>query len=109
MDVIDRIKQVGEEKYAFDIRAMDVRGGSDITDFYVIMSCKNDRQMKALAWEIEKVLFKEFHVKMAHLDGELESHWIVMDYGNIIIHIFVSELREVYKLEELWQKGKKIY
>ncbi len=105
-DVIKKIIAVADSKAAFDFYAVDVVEFSDITDIFILMSCKNERQIKAVTNEISKVLKKEYELAPIRLDANFESRWVVMDYVNIIVHIFHEDIRALYDLEKLWEKGK---
>ena len=109
--VIKRVIDIGNEKFASDFSVIDVKGISYITDYFIIMSCKNTRQIKALTFELEKTLKKEHNLKLVHLDGDFESNWVVLDFIDFIIHIFHQDVRNNYNLENLWVNiggGKKL-
>jgi ribosome-associated protein len=87
-------------KKAFDIRALDIARVSSIADYLVIISGNSDKQNQAIADSIRTGL-KKFG-KVQNIEGESEGKWIVMDYGDVIVHVFSDQLRHYYKLDELW-------
>ena len=88
------------DKKAFDIRALDIAKISSIADYLVIISGNSDKQNQAIADSIRTGLKK--YGKVHDIEGESEGKWIVMDYGDVIVHVFSDQLRHYYKLDELW-------
>ena len=80
---------------------MDVQKISGVTDYFVIVSGANAPHLKALGGEVERLLKKE-KIHCSHRAGTFESHWIVLDYFSVVVHIFLPEVREYYSLERLW-------
>ena len=103
-----RAVKVGQDKMAKDFVLMDVNELSSITDFFLIMSATSERQIKAIAFEIEKTLKEEFGFRAIRMEGLAESRWVVMDYVDLIIHVFHEKVRPIYQMEELWAEGRKI-
>jgi ribosome-associated protein len=93
------------EKQANNIVLMDVREQSGFTDYFVICAAESARQTRTISDEIEKTLKKE-GVLPHHHEGSSDSGWILLDYGDVIIHVFGAEEREYYNLEELWGESK---
>ena len=85
---------------------LDLREVTPNFDFFVIITGTSRRQLHAISEEIDKVYKKEFGDKRLSVSGYEESRWIVLDYGDIVIHLFDEETREYYALEELWAKAK---
>ncbi|MDX6727314.1 MAG: ribosome-associated protein [Baekduia sp.] len=90
------------DKKAIDIRVLDLRGVSSYTDFFVVCSGNSDRQSKAIHDAIHEGLKKDHRQLPRRVEGVGESRWILMDYFDIVVHIFVPEVREFYRLEQLW-------
>jgi ribosome-associated protein len=88
------------DKKAFDIRALNIAKISTIADYLVIISGNSDKQNQAIADSIRTGLKK--YGKVQDIEGESDGKWIVMDYGDVIVHIFSDQLRHYYKLDELW-------
>lgn len=80
---------------------LDIRPVSPIADFFVIATVDSERQAKAIIDEIEKRM-KERQVKPLGIDGEPDSGWILMDYADVLVHLFDPGTRDYYQLEELW-------
>jgi ribosome-associated protein len=90
------------EKKAEDIVVLDLREISTFTDFFVICSAASEPQLKAIAGEIETRLKQDHNVRAAAVDGFPASQWIVLDYLQVVVHIFHREKRAFYSLEDLW-------
>lgn len=88
------------DKKAYDIRALDISRVSSIADFLVIISGSSDRQNQAIADNIRTGLKK--YGKITDIEGAKEGVWIVMDYGDVLVHIFKDDLRRHYDLDGLW-------
>ncbi|MEX0992203.1 MAG: ribosome silencing factor [Actinomycetota bacterium] len=89
------------EKQAEGVLVLDVRGPIVITDYFVIASAETDRQAKTVADEIQRTL-KEMGASPARREGEVEGRWILLDYVDVVVHVFGKEEREFYGLERLW-------
>ena len=105
LEMIQHIGQILYSKKATNIIAIDVRGISSITDYVIIANGNVDRHVIALAKLVEEEL-KTFGEKTFHIEGMQNGDWIVLDYFNILIHLFVPEMRLKYQLERLWSEGK---
>jgi ribosome-associated protein len=81
---------------------LDLREISTFTDFFVICSASSEPQLKAIAGEIEARLKEDYGVRAAAVDGFPASQWIVLDYLQVVVHIFHRDKREFYSLESLW-------
>lgn len=90
------------DKKAIDLQVIDLRGVSSYTDFFVICSGNTDRQTKAIHDAILEGLKKDHGQLPRRVEGVGESRWILMDYFDVVVHIFVPEVREFYRLEQLW-------
>ena len=97
-----RIAEVAADKLAEDIVILDMTGVSSFTDFFIICSGRNSRQTKGIYEEIYHRLKQESRLTPRAIAGEREAEWIVVDYVDIIVHIFTPELRAFYRLEDLW-------
>ena len=90
-----------EDIKAFDIVSLDVRKISSIADFMVIASASSSRQAKALAENVQEKL-KQSKIDIVGIEGETEGDWVLVDFGDIIVHIMTPTTRAYYNLEELW-------
>ena len=95
------------KKKATDVTILDVSGLTVIADHFVICSGESTTQVKAIAGFIEEELARK-RVKPLGVEGAAYSHWILLDYGDVIVHIFEKETRAYYNLEKLWMDAKVI-
>jgi ribosome-associated protein len=92
-----------QEKKAFNIVSLDLRKTSSaFADFFVICHGGSARQVDAIADSVEDEVRKALREKPAHREGNDESEWVLLDYINVVVHIFSEEKRNFYQLEELW-------
>jgi ribosome-associated protein len=96
------ICELAAEKKAVDVVALDLRGVIDYTDFFVVCSGTSDRQVKAIADGILYGLKERDGVRPARVEGLAQARWVLMDYLDVIVHVFIPEVREYYALERLW-------
>lgn len=101
------IANAAAEKKAKDIRILNVEGLSSIADYFVICSGTSTTQVKAIANEIEDKL-EENNRYVEHKEGHQFGRWILLDYGNVIVHVFHEEEREFYSVERLWADAEEI-
>ncbi len=83
---------------------LDVRGVSSFADYFVICNGETGRQLKAIDEEVEYALKKE-GISLHHREGTLDSGWLLLDFSDIIVHIFAPLEREYYRLDELWSQA----
>jgi len=98
----ERIAAIGAEKLAEDIVLLDMRGVVDYTDWFVVMSGRNPRQVQAIAEEIAFRLKQEQGLLPARIEGRKEGTWVLVDFVDVVAHVFDPEAREHYRLDELW-------
>ena len=96
------------EKQAQDLVALDLRGISTFTDFFVICTGASEPQLKAIAGEITERLRDDHGVKPNAVDGYPLSQWVIVDYGSVVVHIFHQVKRELYSLEDLWSDAPRL-
>jgi ribosome-associated protein len=94
--------RAADAKQAEEVVALDVHDLIVITDYFVIASGSSDRQVKTIAEEIERALRERLAAKPLRREGETEARWILLDYVDIVVHVFADEEREYYSLERLW-------
>ena len=99
------ICKVASDKKARDIVVMDMQGLMSSTDYFVICSANTATQVRAIADNIEEKLAEQ-GAAFLHKEGYREGEWVLMDYGDVIAHIFMQEAREYYALERLWGDAK---
>lgn len=98
--------QIATDNRAQNVVILDLRELTQLFDFFVIASGTSRRQMHAVSEEIDREFENRLGDKRLSISGYRESRWILLDYGDIIVHLFESETREFYALEELWGKAK---
>ncbi len=91
-----------EEKIGVDTVVLDLRELVDSFDALVVTSGHNDRQVRAIADEVERLVELALDVKPIRVEGLVDAEWVAMDYGDVIVHIFDDGAREYYDLEHLW-------
>lgn len=99
------IVRVLDNKKALNIQAIRVGEVTVLADCFIIASTTNPTHVKALADEVEFQLKEKFNVVPDHIEGYQAADWIVMDYGDVVVHIFHENAREYYSLEKLWSDG----
>jgi ribosome-associated protein len=95
------------DKKAQDVVVLDLRGTPAFTDFFVLCSGLNQRQVKAIADAIEEAL-RAARVRPAHVEGYDRAEWILMDFFTFIVHVFTPQTRAFYSLERLWGDAERI-
>lgn len=102
------ICDVLSEKKARDIVYIDVESKTSLCDYFVICSGRSSTQVKALAENLSLKLKREYNLEYRRGEGLREGRWAVLDYGDVIVHIFNDEERDFYRLERLWEDGKNL-
>lgn len=95
------------DKKAADVVVLDLRNTPAFTDFFVLCSGQNQRQVKAIADAVEETL-RAVRVRPAHIEGYERAEWVLMDFFTFIVHIFTPQRREFYSLERLWGDAERI-
>jgi ribosome-associated protein len=100
----ERIATIASDKKAIDIRVIDLRGIVSYTDFFVICSGNTERQAKAIHDGIYEELKNGADGRLLprRTEGDREARWVLLDYWDVVVHIFTPEAREYYRLENLW-------
>ena len=106
-DIVKLAVKALEDKKASDISVIDISSLSVVADCFVIASADNIRQTAALCDNVEEVLGKA-GFEMRQVEGRTSANWILMDYNDVIIHIFDRENRLFYDIERIWKDGRKI-
>ena len=104
-ELVDKIIKILDNKKAIDIQKIDIQNETTIADYFIIASGTSNTHVKSLADNIEEDLKKE-QIYPNTIEGYDSGVWILMDYGEAIVHIFTSQEREHYSLEDLWNKIK---
>jgi ribosome-associated protein len=104
---VDRAVAAAEDKKAVDLVVLDLKKAAGFTDYFVIASGANPRQIRAIADGILAALAEE-GAKPAHIEGYDRSEWILLDYFDFVVHVFAPETRLFYGLERLWGNAERV-
>lgn len=100
--------ECASEKQAMNMLVLDLREIASFTEFFVIASGANQRQVQAIADEINEQLKKQMSVKPVRIEGYNSAEWVLLDYGDFVVHLFEKNAREFYDLERLWLDSKRV-
>lgn len=103
-----KISQYALEKKADNVVILDLREITVITDFFVICSGNSSPQVQAITDFILETVKKEDNILPLRIEGKSNARWVLLDYGDIVVHIFDTETREYYNLEKLWIDAKRL-
>jgi len=99
--VVARVAELAHETKAYDVVALDLRGISSATDFFVLASGNSDVQVKAIAEHVSEELRGEGS-RPSHVEGLKGGRWVLLDYIDFVVHVFHPQARDFYQLESLW-------
>lgn len=105
--ILALVVQTADSKKARELSAMHVTEQTTLADYFVVMTGTSTPHLRALSGEIEKKLKDEMGLAAHHIEG-ITSSWILMDYSTVVINIFLSEARELYALERLWNDAGRV-
>ncbi len=100
--------RVAEENRGRDLMVLDMREMTAVFDYFVLATGSSRRQMHAISEEIDRTVQETFGDERLGIEGYVEGRWILLDYGDVVIHLFDDEAREYYSLEQLWHGAKKV-
>ncbi len=104
-ELVDICKNVIEDKKGTDIKVLNLEGLSPIADYFILANGSNQNQLHAMSDEILEKLNK-VKVNPKHIEGYQAGNWILMDYGDFMVHLFMPEAREFYNLDRIWKDAK---
>ena len=107
-EMLNIICSVLDEKKAEDIKSINLDGKSIIADYFVICSGRSTTHVKSLADNLDEEMSKKYGIEPLRMEGKQDGKWAVVDYGDVIVHIFHQEQRKIYEIEDLWDDGKNI-
>lgn len=96
-----------ENKKGEDIVLLDIKGIASFTDYFVIVNGTSSRMLQSLANALVREVKSEYHLNSLP-EGQPDLGWVLLDYGDVVVHLFSPEQRDFYRLEELWSEGKVI-
>jgi len=100
--------EAAAEKKAEDLMVIDVAETLVITAYFVLATGRTDRQVRSIADEVEKVLRERAGVKPLGREGERDARWVLLDFGDVVVHVFQPDEREFYRLEKLWSDAPRV-
>lgn len=100
--------EIADAKKAEEIAVLDMRSLVSYTDFLVVCTARNERQAKAIQDDVYLRLKRDYGWLPANVEGERDGGWILMDYLDCVLHVFVPEMRERYRLEVLWAEAPRL-
>ena len=111
---MDQIKEMAriayralEDKKGENISVIDISGISPLADYFIITNGTSDSQVQALVDNVEEKMHKAGHSQIQR-EGMQSGNWVLLDYGDVVVHVFDKENREFYHLERIWRDGKKV-
>lgn len=107
LELVKKVVEALEDKKAEDISVIDIKEISTIADYFIIANGSNSNQLTAMQDAVDEAMYKN-GVHQKQVEGNNNSTWILMDYQDIIVHLFSSEDRLFYDLERIWRDGKVI-
>jgi ribosome silencing factor RsfS/YbeB/iojap len=100
--------RAAESKKATDIKVLDLRGITSFADFFVICTGSNARQVQAITDEVGLQMKQQVRELPLSLEGYDQAEWVLLDYGDLLVHVFSPKAREYYDLERLWRSAKTV-
>ena len=100
--------KVADDTKAEEIRVLDMRGLSNLTDYMVVCSGTSMPQLRGILRDVAGKVEEEHGVKPVHTEGKADTRWVVLDYIDVMVHVMHAELREYYGLEDLWKDAKAV-
>jgi ribosome-associated protein len=108
VELLREVAAIASDKLGEDLVALDVRELVGYTDYLLICTARNERLAKAIHDEVYHRLKREHERLPARVEGEVEGRWVLMDYLDCVLHVFVPELRDRYRLEVLWGEAPRV-
>ena len=105
LDLANLLVDTVADKKGNDVIILDMREQSVLTDYFLLCSAATDRQIKAIANAVREDARDEAGISAMGQEGSAEAGWVLIDFGDLIVHVFSDEMRHYYNLEELWKEG----
>ncbi|BDR58317.1 ribosome silencing factor [Xylocopilactobacillus apicola] len=107
LKLVEDLAKKADQKQANDIVVLDLAGVSFLADYFMIMDVRNPRMIEALVKDLSEIAQQDgFAVK--RVEGKPDSQWVLLDYGDVVVHVFTPEKRNFYNLENLWNEAKSV-
>ncbi len=107
-ELADKIVEILDSKKGIDIEVIYIAEKTTLADYFVICTGNSTTQVKALADEVEVVLKNEYDIIPDHVEGRDNNRWVLVDYKDVVVHVFHPEERNEYNLEQLWESKRHI-
>lgn len=101
-------EEIAYDRKAENIIRLDLSEVSAVSDYFILCTATSEPHIRAVAERIQRGVLEKLKVKPVHVDGSPESGWIIVDFGNVMVHIMTASSRELYQLEELWNDAPKV-
>ena len=100
-------EEIAYDRKAENIIRLDLSEVSAVSDYFILCTATSEPHIRAVAERIQRGVLEKLKVKPVHVDGSPESGWIIVDFGNVMIHVMTASSRDLYQLEELWNDAPK--
>ena len=100
-------EEIAYDRKAEHIVRLDLTGVSAVSNYFILCTATSEPHIRAISERIQRGVLEKLKVKPVHVDGSPESCWIIVDFGNVMVHIMTAESRELYQLEDLWNDAPK--
>ena len=100
-------EEIAYDRKAENIIRLDLSEVSAVSDYFILCTATSEPHIRAISERIQRGVLEKLKVKPVHVDGSPESRWIIVDFGNLMVHIMTADSRELYQLEELWNDAPK--
>ena len=101
-------EEIAYDRKAENIIRLDLSEVSAVSDYFILCTATSEPHIRAVAERIQRGVLEKLKVKPVHVDGSPESGWIIVDFGNVMVHVMTASSRELYQLEELWNDAPKV-
>lgn len=108
LEKAQEIVKILDKKKGRDIQLLEIRNLSTLGDYFILASGNSNTQVKALSDDVDDEMNKQFKVNPLRIEGQQAAQWILMDYGDVMVHVFQDEARSFYDLERLWSDAPKV-
>ena len=95
-------EQIAYDRKGEDILRIDLTGVSAVSDYFILCTVTSAPHVRAVSERLQRDVLEKLKVKPVHVDGSPESGWIIVDFGNVMVHVMTGDARELYQLEDLW-------
>ena len=105
--LIKLCEEIAYDRKAENIIRLDLSEMSAVSDYFILCTATSEPHIRAISERIQRGVLEKLKVKPVHVDGSPESRWVIVDFGNVMVHIMTAESRDLYQLEELWNDAPK--